>query len=56
MSELKWTIQPTQGTASLPRVEFATKGEAVRAMLADVEPKSPIRRDGRNYTYNKKRQ
>ena len=56
MPELKWTIQPTQGTASLARLEFATKGEAIRAMSADVEPKSPIRRDGRNYTYNKKRQ
>jgi len=51
----KWTIVGTRGGAISPKAEFATKREAVQAMMGRREAKSAINRDGRNYQFTEKK-
>jgi hypothetical protein len=52
--ELIWSIQPTRGEVKYPIRYFPTKREAVNAMEADRQPKTPVVRDDRHYIFTMK--
>ena len=52
---IEWTIQGTREKTTYPIETFKTKRDAVRAIEAQREPKTPIYRIGHHYNFTVKK-